>query len=75
MNLSACNLAEKLERLDDVEIGKFEIVCASMPSVRNRSFSVNYLLQKDSVFGGCLLACVVDKSHTGCIVETWTSLG
>lgn len=23
----------------------------------------------------CLVACTVDKSHTGCTVETWPSLG
>ena len=28
-----------------------------------------------SVISRCLVSCVVDKSHTGCTVESLTSLG
>ena len=69
MGLSACNLAENLDKLQDIEAGKFNIVYASAESAIDRRFLAS--LKKDSLFVRSLAACVVDESHT---LETWTGL-
>lgn len=69
LNLSGCNLTEKLDKLEDIEDIKFDIVYASAESAIDKRFLQS--LKKDSVFSRCLVACVVDESHT---VETWTAL-
>lgn len=69
MNLTACNLAQKLDSLQDIEGGKFEVVYASAESATDKRFLQS--LKKSTTFNSCLVACVVDESHT---VETWTGL-
>ena len=48
MGLSACNLAENLDKLQDIEAGKFNIVYASAESAIDRGFLAS--LKKDSLF-------------------------
>lgn len=67
LNLSGCSLTEKLDHLEDIEGGKFNIVYASTESAIDSRFL--QMLKKDSVFTRGLVACVVDESHT---IETWT---
>jgi len=67
LNLSGCNLTEKLDHLEDIEGGKFNIAYTSAESAIDSSFL--QMLKKGSVFTRGLLACVVDESHT---IETWT---
>ncbi len=67
LNLSGCNLSEKLDCLEDIEGGQFNIVYASAESAIDTRFL--QMLKKDSVFTRGLVACVVDESHT---IETWT---
>ena len=69
LNLSACNLTEKLDNLQDIEEGKYDVVYASAASATDKRFLRS--LKKDSVFSKSLVALVVDEPHT---VETWTSL-
>ena len=69
MNLTACNLAQKLNSLEDIEGGKFDVVYASVESATDKRFLQS--LKKNTAFSSSLVACVVDESHT---VETWTGL-
>ena len=69
MNLTACNLAQKLDSLQDIEGGKFDVVHASAESATDKRFLQS--LKKNTTFSSSLVACVVDESHT---VETWTGL-
>ena len=69
MNLTACNLAQKLDSLQDIEGGKFDVVYASAESATDKRFLQS--LKKNTTFSSSLVACVVDESHT---VETWTGL-
>ena len=69
IGLSACNLTESLDKLQDIEAGKFNIVYTSAESVIDRRFLAS--LKKDSLFIRSLAACVVDESYT---LETWTDL-
>ena len=69
MNLTACNLAQKLGNLEDIEGGNFNVIYASAESATDKRFLQS--LKKDTTFSSSLVACVVDESHT---VETWTSL-
>ena len=69
MNLTACNLAQKLGNLEDIERGNFNVVYASAESATDKRFLQS--LKKNTTFSSSLVACVVDESHT---VETWTGL-
>jgi len=69
MDVSACNLTEKLEHLHEVEAGRYEIVYASAESATDKRFLD--VLKRDSCFTRNLMACIVDESHT---LETWTGL-
>ena len=62
MNLTACNLAQKLDSLQDIEGGKFEVVYASAESATDKRFLQS--LKKITTFNSSLVACVVDESHT-----------
>ena len=62
MNLTACNLAQKLDTLQDIEGGKFEVVYASAESATDKRFLQS--LNKITTFNSSLVACVVDESHT-----------
>ena len=63
MNLTACNLAQTLDSLQDIEGGKFdEIVYASAESATDKRFLQS--LNKITTFNSSLVACVVDESHT-----------
>ena len=62
MNLTACNLAQKLDSLQDIEGGKFEVVYASAESATDKRFLQS--LNKITTFNSSLVACVVDESHT-----------
>ena len=68
MNLTACNLAQKLDNLEDIEGGKFDVVYASAESATDKRFLQSL---KNTAFSSSLVACVVDESHR---VETWTGL-
>ena len=70
MGMTACDLTEKLDCLDDIHQGKFNIVYASAEAAMDKRF-LNSLIAKDSLFNESLAACIVDESHT---VETWTGL-
>ena len=70
MGMTACDLTEKLDCLDDIHQGKFNIVYASAEAAMDKRF-LNSLIAKDSLFNESLAACIVDESHTG---ETWTGL-
>ena len=69
MNLTFCNLAQKLVCLEGIEGGQFGVVCASAESATDNRFLQS--LKKNTTFSSSLVACVVDESHT---VETWTSI-
>ncbi|XP_068742331.1 bifunctional 3'-5' exonuclease/ATP-dependent helicase WRN-like [Montipora capricornis] len=69
MNLTACNLAQKLGNLEDIEGGNFNVVYASAESATDKRLLQS--LKKDTTFSSSLVACVVDELHT---VETWTGL-
>ena len=62
MNLTACNLAQTLDSLQDIEGGKFEVVYASAESATDKRFLQS--LNKITTFNSSLVACVVDESHT-----------
>ena len=61
MNLTACNLAQKLDSLQDIEGGKFDVVFALAESATDKRFL--QLLKKNTTFSSSLVACVVDESH------------
>ena len=54
MNLTACNLAQKLVCLEDVEGGKFVVVYASVDSVTDKRFLQS--LKKNYTFSSGLVA-------------------
>ena len=64
-NFTACNLAQKLVCLEDIEGGKFVVVYASAESATDKRFLQS--LKKNTTSGSSLMACVVDDWHT---VET-----
>ena len=59
MNLTACNLAQKLVCLEDIEGGKFVVVYASVESATDNRFLQS--LNKNYTFSSSLVACVVDE--------------
>ena len=69
MGLTACNLSEKLEKLHEIEVGCYQIVYASAESAIDKRFLT--VLKKDSLYTRCIVACIIDESHT---LETWTGL-
>ena len=69
MNLTACNLAQKLLSLEDIEGGKFDVVFALAESDTDSRFLQSP--KKNTTFSSSLVACVVDESHT---VEMGTSI-
>ncbi|XP_068680332.1 uncharacterized protein [Montipora foliosa] len=58
MNLTACNLAQKLGNLEDIEGGNFNVY-ASAESATDRRFLQS--LKKNTTFSSSLVACVVDE--------------
>jgi len=70
MGLTACDVNEKLNCLEDIHQGKFNEKYASAEAATAKPF-LEALKTKDSLFNENLAACIVDKSHT---VETWTGL-
>ena len=58
MNLTACNLAQKLVCLEGIEGGKFAIVYASVESATDNRFLQSL---KNYTFSSSLVACVVDE--------------
>ena len=61
MNLTACNLAQTLVCLEDIEGGNFVVVYASVESAIDNRFLQS--LKKDTSFSSNLVVCVVDNSH------------
>ena len=57
MNLTACNLAQKLACLEDIEGAKLDVVCASAESVTDKRFLQS--LKNNTTFSSSLVACVV----------------
>lgn len=70
MGMTACDLNEKLNCLDDIHQGQFNIIYASAEAAMDKRF-LDALKSKDSLFNENLAAFIVDESHT---VETWTGL-
>ena len=70
MGMTACDLNENLDCLDDIHQGKFNIIYASAEAALDKRF-LNSLKAKDSLFNKTLAALIVDESHT---LETWTGL-
>ena len=70
MGMTACDLNEKLDCLEEIHQGKYHIVYASAEAAMDKRF-LDSLKLKDSLFNENLVACIVDESHT---VETWTGL-
>ena len=66
MNLTAWYLAKKLVCLEDIEGGKFDVICASAESATDKPF---YNHWRRTLLSSSLVACVVEESHT---VQTWT---
>ena len=64
INLTTCNLAQKVVCLEDIEGGKFVVVYASAESAKDNRFLQSV---KNTTFSSSLVPCVVDDSHT---VET-----
>ena len=64
-NLTACNLAQKLVCLEDIEGDKFVVVYALAESAKDNRLLQS--LKKNATFSSSLVACVVDDSHA---VET-----
>ena len=62
MNLMARNLAQKLDSLQDIERGTFEVVYASAESATDKRFLQS--LKKSTTFNSSFVACVMDGSHT-----------
>ena len=62
MNLTARNFAQKLDSLQDIEGGTFEVVYASAESATDKRFLQS--LKKSTTFNSSLVACVMDESHT-----------
>ena len=61
MNLTACNLAQTLVCLEDIEGGNFVVVYASVESAIDNRFLQS--LKKNTTFNSSLVPCVVDDSH------------
>ena len=70
MGMTACDLNENLDCLDDIHQGKFNIIYVSAEAALDKRF-LNSLKAKDSLFNKTLAALIVDESHT---LETWTGL-
>lgn len=70
MEMTACDLNEKLNSLDDIHQGKFNIIYTSAEATMDTPF-LNTLKSKDFLFNENTAACIVDKSRT---LETWTGL-
>ena len=70
MGMTACDLNEKLNCLEEIRQGKFNVIYASAEAARDKRF-LEALKTKDSLFNENLAGCIVDESHT---VETWTGL-
>jgi len=70
MGMTACDLNENLDCLDDIHQGKFNIIYASAEAALDKRF-LNSLKAKDSSFNKTLAALIVDERHT---LETWTEL-
>ena len=66
MGMATCYLNEKLDCLEGIHRGKYNIVRASAEAAMDESIT-NSLKTKYSVFNANFSACVVDESHT---VET-----
>ena len=64
MSLTArgLNLAQKLVCFEDIEGGKFVVVCASAESATDNRFLQS--LKKNTTFSSSLVALVVHESHT-----------
>ena len=62
MNLSTCNLAQKIVCSEDIQGGKFVVVYVSAESATDNRFLQP--LKKYTTFCSSLLASVVDDSHT-----------
>ncbi|KAK2548487.1 hypothetical protein P5673_031268 [Acropora cervicornis] len=61
--MTACDLNENLDCLDDIHQGKFNIIYASAEAALDKRF-LNSLKAKDSSFNKTLAALIVDESHT-----------
>jgi len=70
MGMTACDLNEKLNCLEEIHQGKFNVIYASAEAAMDKRF-LEALKTKDSLFNENLAGCIVDESHT---VETWTGL-
>ena len=69
-SMTACDLNENLDCLDDIHQGKFNIIYASAEAALDKRF-LNSLKAKGSLFNKTLAALIVDEIHT---LETWTGL-
>jgi len=70
IGLTACDLNGKLNCLEDIHQGKFNVIYASAEAATDKRF-LEALKTKDSLFNENLAVRIVDESHT---VETWTGL-
>ena len=70
MGMMACDVNEKLNCLNEIHQGKFNIIYTSAEATMENRF-LDSLKSKDSLFDENMAACIVDESHT---VETWTGL-
>ena len=66
MGMSASNL----KNLEEIHLGKFNIVYESAEAVMDKEF-LNSLKSQQSLFNANLVTCIVDETHT---VKTWTGL-
>ena len=63
IGMTACDLNENLDCLDDIHEGKFNIIYVSAEAALDKRF-LNSLKAKDSLFNKTLAALIVDESHT-----------
>ena len=61
MNLTACNLAQKLVCLEDIDGSKFDVVYISPESTTDKRFL--QFLKNNITFSSSLVACVANELH------------
>lgn len=66
MEMTACDLNEKLNSLDDIHQGKFNIIYTSAEATMDMPF-LNTLKSKDFLFNENTAACIEVKSEVGLI--------
>ena len=64
MGMTACDVQEKLNCLDDIHQGKFNIIYAWAEAAMDKHF-LKVLKAKDLLFNENMAACIVDESNSG----------